>query len=61
MALRETNGGSFCRGGGGFGDQLRQIADADFSSIERDLTASSIIVMQNGHPTASVSGFATAI
>ena len=32
-----------------------------FSSSERDLTASSIIVMQNGLPTANVSGFAMAI
>ena len=29
------------------------------SSSERDLTASSIIVMQNGHPTATHSGFAS--
>ncbi len=32
-----------------------------FSSSARDLTTASIIVMQNGHPTANVSGFATAI
>jgi len=32
-----------------------------FSSSDRDLTASSICVMQNGHPTASVSGFASLI
>src|SRR5215472_17973275 len=29
------------------------------SSSERDFTASSIIVMQNGHPTATHSGFAS--
>jgi hypothetical protein len=30
-----------------------------FSSVERAFIASSICVMQNGHPTASVSGFAS--